>query len=338
MKYENETCLACNKVFEEGDDIVVCPECGTPHHRDCYNKLGHCVNKIRHSEGYSWLDENRPNKDEEKKSEKSSKERLNSDDVSKVFPGGFISNDEAPNGAMPAMEVDRDGNAHPVFRTITGKEKIGEYTVEAYGNVIQKNKHKFIPKFMMMERSNRKWTWNWAGFFFGPFWLMYRKMYKLGIIAMLISIIIPICFIGEISEYGTKYSEVYTEAAEIMLSDANQSTEELNSKVDALAEKMPPQPVCIQVSNYIQFAVDLVIAVFGNYLYKEHCVKILTKSKKILEDGNSEEQEKFLRKRGGRSIVPVVLLFFGMTLITNVAALIFVNYNVDIATLLRRLL
>ncbi len=335
MKYENAICPACNKAFEEGDDIVVCPECGTPHHRDCYNKLGYCANKERHSEDFVWVDENKPVVE---KIEKTSKEKPNSDEVSKVFPGGFISNEDAPNGAIPAMEMDREGNTRPVFRTITGKEKIGDYTVEEYGKVIQKNKHKFIPKFMAMERSNRKWTWNWAAFFFGPFWLMYRKMYKFGIIAMLISIVIPICFIGEISEYGTKYSEVYNEVMQIMLSDADQTTEELNSKVEALQEKLPAQPICIQVTNYIQFAVDLVLAVFGNYFYKEHCKKILFKGKEIQSGDNPEAKDLYYKRKGGRSIFPALLLFVGMMIIINVAALVFVNYNVDVATLLRRVL
>ena len=31
--YNNCVCPVCKKQFEDGDDIVVCPECGTPHHR-----------------------------------------------------------------------------------------------------------------------------------------------------------------------------------------------------------------------------------------------------------------------------------------------------------------
>ena len=29
-------CSVCRKPFAAGDDIVVCPECGTPYHRACY--------------------------------------------------------------------------------------------------------------------------------------------------------------------------------------------------------------------------------------------------------------------------------------------------------------
>ena len=36
------------------DDIVVCPECGTPYHRDCYKKEGRCINDELHSKHMSW--------------------------------------------------------------------------------------------------------------------------------------------------------------------------------------------------------------------------------------------------------------------------------------------
>lgn len=51
--YLNEVCPVCQKKFAEGDDIVVCPECGAPHHRACYNQLGHCAHEAEHGR-YDW--------------------------------------------------------------------------------------------------------------------------------------------------------------------------------------------------------------------------------------------------------------------------------------------
>lgn len=36
MDYRGQHCPICGKEFCDGDDIVVCPECGTPYHRECY--------------------------------------------------------------------------------------------------------------------------------------------------------------------------------------------------------------------------------------------------------------------------------------------------------------
>ena len=52
--YRNCACIGCKNTFEPDDDIVVCPECGTPYHRDCWNAHGHCINTELHETGGSW--------------------------------------------------------------------------------------------------------------------------------------------------------------------------------------------------------------------------------------------------------------------------------------------
>jgi len=52
--YENNSCPVCGKQFQPGDDIVTCPECGTPHHRACYRELGHCAHQALHGDGYTF--------------------------------------------------------------------------------------------------------------------------------------------------------------------------------------------------------------------------------------------------------------------------------------------
>ena len=42
-KYYGCPCEGCSKPLTLQDDIVVCPDCGAPYHRDCYEKLGRCI-------------------------------------------------------------------------------------------------------------------------------------------------------------------------------------------------------------------------------------------------------------------------------------------------------
>ena len=53
-KYTGCQCIICQKLFEDSDDIVVCPECGTPYHRSCYQSTGKCINQPLHAVGGSW--------------------------------------------------------------------------------------------------------------------------------------------------------------------------------------------------------------------------------------------------------------------------------------------
>lgn len=54
MNYTNEQCPVCKKIFTDSDDVVVCPECGTPHHRQCYKNNGGCANENKHDENFVW--------------------------------------------------------------------------------------------------------------------------------------------------------------------------------------------------------------------------------------------------------------------------------------------
>ena len=53
-KYVGYECPVCKKEFQPEDDVVVCPVCGAPHHRACYQQNGGCALESRHSLGQEW--------------------------------------------------------------------------------------------------------------------------------------------------------------------------------------------------------------------------------------------------------------------------------------------
>ena len=53
-RFENKLCPVCRERFHDGDDIAVCPECGTPHHRACYLKYNKCGLEELHAQGFVW--------------------------------------------------------------------------------------------------------------------------------------------------------------------------------------------------------------------------------------------------------------------------------------------
>ena len=47
-KYYGCPCEGCGRPLALTDDIVVCPDCGAPYHRSCYEKMGLCIHAPAH--------------------------------------------------------------------------------------------------------------------------------------------------------------------------------------------------------------------------------------------------------------------------------------------------
>lgn len=65
MRYDGNNCDGCHKPLQQDEDIVVCPECATPQHRECYEKNGECVNAHLHGTDFVWQGKISGNKNDE---------------------------------------------------------------------------------------------------------------------------------------------------------------------------------------------------------------------------------------------------------------------------------
>lgn len=85
-------CGVCEKSFEEGDDVVVCPECGTPVHRSCYKEHGGCPNADKHGTDFVFEEFDKIKKSAQgetlKKQEKNTKDKDEKIDDSLIYGGG----------------------------------------------------------------------------------------------------------------------------------------------------------------------------------------------------------------------------------------------------------
>jgi len=61
---------------------------------------------------------------------------------------------------------------------------------EDFSKVVQGKSDYYIPKFENLKENENKESWNFAGFFFSFSWLVYRKMYVEGFVALGIKILL----------------------------------------------------------------------------------------------------------------------------------------------------
>ena len=334
MKYNKVQCPVCGEVFTDESDVVVCPECGTPHHRECYFKIGRCANERLHAENFVWSSPLVAAAVSEKKAEAFQDKSETSFGRKSSDTSKPLEKKENENGVVPELEFDKTGMPKPVFRTVSGKEKIGQFTVEEYAAVVQKKKHKFCPKFLIMEKTGRKFSWNWAAFFFGPYWLFYRKMYKYGAIALLIVAAVQLIFVGDIMNYTNEVVSKYAEFVESINQNQEMTQAEAQQAVLDMYDKLPETPPALTAYYYVQFVVKMLLAVFGNYLYKTHCTKLLQDVRK--KEPDKIKAAELIGKKGGCSIVAVILSFAVLFLLSYVATYVYTTRGIDIATILRR--
>ena len=298
-------CPYCLKPFQENDDVVVCPDCGTPAHRACWKQNGHCLYENKHASGYVWQI---PYSKEREEAEQKAREEEAERKRAATFGSGNGGQDTRPDG-MPfdneygnyaSYTTGDHGEMKPTMRVIGPDEMLGDFRVREYGDVIQKNKNKYIPKFFVMDRTKRNFVGNFAAFIAPTLWSAYRRMYGVAIILIILQFIVPLVSLDTVVEY---YSEAATLARQYVLTDA-QDQEAAEEAMAALMEKMPDPPVALQINHYIIMAIHVLMGIFANTLYKRRCEQLLTKAKTI---ENNDERALYIKRRGGTSVIAAVL-------------------------------
>ncbi|MFT3952233.1 MAG: RING finger protein [Oscillospiraceae bacterium] len=200
--YIGERCIYCNEVFQPDADIVVCPECGTPYHRACYEEEGACINDDLHESGMSW-------------NALHSDRRVVSDDVMKCPrcgtenpPAGiFCKSCGLPLGqsddARPFNEANQTSGQQPnpsqfdtskaAFDPLLGGDSLSPETeidgikVREFGDYIGPNRLYFLSIFLRYAKFGAKLSINFGAMLFPFIYPFYRKMYKPGVILLLLS-------------------------------------------------------------------------------------------------------------------------------------------------------
>ena len=243
MNYYNSLCNGCGKPLREDEDIVVCPECGTPQHRECYKKDNRCVSSALHSSDFVWSpasDSFAPTVPAPVK-EKSEKEllpcpscgHLNSPDAKVcescsmkliVFGMNLAEAAQETGHKTPAQKelpdypapfvlgqgegFDYDAHSPKVPDVEAAPEESPEIQAakreQARQHLLLRfigtNTDKYLDSFSRLE-GGRRARFNFAAFFFSPYWFFYRKLYKPGIIFLTASFLHSLFFTPTVSEF-----------------------------------------------------------------------------------------------------------------------------------------
>ena len=284
-KYTGIPCAACSQPFQEGDDIVVCPVCGAPHHRACYEALGHCAREDHHALGEAW---------QPPRTEKNNPALVICNTCGAQTPANepFCINCGQRLDLLPRQEqAAPQGGAYyiPGVGSIRKQDSIGGATMEELAMFVGPNAQYYLPRFQSMSRNHSSFSWNWSAFFLNFFYFFYRKMYLVGTILMLFTLVTMIpSFI-----YSSEYMKLFLQTITGQVIPYN----------EALMVQMS------QINQYIQigqWALSFTLGLFANKLYLNHAQKMIGKTKERFSGGSPAYLTELATK--GRTNMTMALL------------------------------
>ena len=317
MKYSGELCPWCGNVFTEDDDIVVCPECGTPHHRSCMHAHAGCAHNAQHSEGFTWKPSARDD----------STTRDTEDEPAAVQP--LIDEGRCPycgeelpedgNGVCPncgrvrikVFNAPGAGPVSPVFKPdFDPNEKIGEITSGDIALACRTGANHYIKSFRKFEYG-ASLSFNIGAFVFAPHWFLYRKLYKAAAIFISVFLALNIWLLPQrikTEDFVIEMNNWMREA-----SSAEASEEELQKEYDSYMKRArelikPCLPPILLLA-----AMHIVAAFTADRMYRKRCLEII----KDVDSGSLPEHGRQIElfRRGGTSFLLGAASYFGCRLI-----------------------
>ncbi len=341
MNYENTPCPACGNPLRDGEDIVVCPVCATPQHRECWMANGRCANDDFHQSGYVWKRENEPAPEapvQENQGDmrichicgsESPADALHCGNCGALF-GQAEKHDKkcafcGKENADDALHCNQCGaplgEAFGGARYVAGSdipadEKLGENTAGDLATYVQASAHKYIKKFKKFEEG-KKVSFNFAAFFFAPYWFFYRKLYKAGaffLVAFVTASILLSGLTGQVAaaadEYSSKIASLGSETiTEEELAAIEPELEQYVSEFYAKVKKP------LLITTAVTVILRLICALMADRLYYK---KILDDMKLISETVQENHMKRMMiARRGGLSALAFTASVLGETMLVN---------------------
>lgn len=170
-EFKNEKCAACGMKFFDDADIVVCPECGTPYHRECWERIGACVHSAEHG-SYEWKGENQELREhlENIESAENQKHENANDGFEIIHVESYDEYREIMDKKLLEQQKDFDA--------------IDGVTAQELLKFIGKNGYYYLPVFKDIRKNNKSLKLNFAAFLMFPMHCFYRKMNLFGVVMM----------------------------------------------------------------------------------------------------------------------------------------------------------
>lgn len=298
---KNKQCGICKGYLFEDDDTVVCPVCGAPHHRDCWESVGHCGLEADHGTDNQYDKVEAAKREESENTQNNSKQCAYCGRVSNSHDGNFCPYCGPAYGSEPHQKhqgpkvfvggTPFDGNS---YGGIPKSSKIEDVKVEHIGDFVGSNAHRYVPRFATLNKHG-KGSWNWAAFLFPDAWCFSRKMYFQGVLFLMLSLAAGLCAYPLEAEYMHFLSEQGNNATYGMY----------NLIMDNIGEFSVLSVIMAAIGTVLKFVPMLICGRMGDWMYR--CFT-LDKVRKIVTDPETEDLEATLLAKGNVNFFAAIIV------------------------------
>lgn len=323
MIEKNKQCAFCKALLFDEDDVVHCPVCGAPHHRECYLSSGHCALEHLHGTAneYNPHPENDIGEiplDREGHVCKKCGKISSSDTIFCPYCGTLFAQkteDEKNNFSDVQATIDAENPIKAAIQLnalggIDKDAKIDGIKAGVIASFVRMNTPRYIPLFARFAEHKKKRNWNWAAFLFPAAWNAYRKNY----IYSAVFATLTICSFFLISSLTTA---------------TNAYLGKLPVDTTLTFEHLSEAFATVGYMHWILFAVGILLdglsrvlcGLYGDSWYKIACFEKLKEIDEL--DDPDEAKEKFIRKGGVNQFLGLLLLYPSGLMLYQAATLLF---------------
>ena len=277
MDFIGEKCVACGEIFKDGDDIVVCPECGSPHHRACYKAQNKCANSALHGTDESWHSSAETAQEEAAAEKKfiicSACHFPNSVDAESCVRCGADLTSDGADGEDAETEAPF-GVPRP-YLGFNPDEDMGGSPLRDVADFVRTNTIYYIPIFKRMKDTGRSISFNLISFVFPPVYFANRRMWFWAMLSLIVTVLLsmPLAVSYLIADgLGNSYS--------IFPAEIIQKIYDNRHVLSAL----------VDVCNVADMLMRVIFCLFGNKLYFRFVLKSLRRLRAHSEGGLRREE------------------------------------------------
>ena len=301
-----DKCPVCEGYLFSDDDIVYCPVCGAPHHRDCWETIGHCGMEEFHGTEKQYKKEE---KSEEKKSLLLCSNCLHPiPEDAKFCPYCGNDNNKEQGEENESFINIKFGGMPTIVRLnnyggLKKDEEIEGIKVSDIARFISFGSSQLLPKFKKFSLDKKAKSWNWVGFVSPYCHAIFRKMDILAFMYFLLELaayvfLTPLynLFLNLNMPVGSNVGNVITELF-------REPSKYFN----------PSIVITAIIGILILFGARIFAGFNNDRLYKNHVIQTITK---IRGDMNSDDEFEFYKKGGVRPVISFLLFIISTYLPT----------------------